>query len=75
MMHWEIYRDHISERKLREELLPSLENSCLIYLEPDPNDKRKKLVYPNIPTKKATIDQNNTEEGKGLQLEKEVIKA
>ena len=73
-LYWEEYHEHISDWKLRDQLIPSLESSGLIYLDQDPNDKRKFLVYPNYSPKKATIDQTYTEEGKGLQLENEVVK-
>ena len=44
--YWEVYHEHIADRKLREELLPALESSGLICLEADPSDRRKSLVYP-----------------------------
>lgn len=73
--YWEEYHEHISDRKLREELLPSLESAGLIYQEPDPLDKRKILTYPIYAPKQRTIEQSELKEGKGSELEKELVKA
>jgi hypothetical protein len=44
--HYSIYRKPISAEALRREILPELESAGLILQEPDPDDKRKSLVYP-----------------------------
>lgn len=44
------YREHhgraLSRKKLEDEILPSLEAAGLVIEEPDPNDRRRRLVYP-----------------------------
>ncbi|MGB6680705.1 MAG: hypothetical protein WBF08_05190 [Candidatus Bathyarchaeia archaeon] len=44
------YREHygrpLGRKKLEEEILPSLETAGLVIEEPDPNDRRRRLVYP-----------------------------
>jgi hypothetical protein len=39
-----IYGRFLPDRKLRREILPALESVGLIVLEPDPNDRRQKVV-------------------------------
>ena len=41
----EVYGRTLSERKLRLEVLPALESPGMIYEQPDPNDKRRMLIY------------------------------
>ena len=49
----------LSWRRLDREILPCLEASSLIRLEPDPNDRRRIVVYPpnldNIPQPETTL--------------------
>jgi hypothetical protein len=42
----ELYGRPLARKKLEEEILPSLESAGLIIEEPDPTDKRRRLVYP-----------------------------
>ena len=39
-----LYGRFLPDRKLRREIIPALESCGLILLEPDPNDRRQKLV-------------------------------
>jgi len=47
--HFIVYSRHIQDWQLRQELLPKMEISGVIYQEPDPSDRRKVLVYPQLP--------------------------
>jgi len=53
--HFEVYSRHLADWQLRQEIIPMLENSGLIYQEPDINDKRRLLIYP---TTSLTISQD-----------------
>jgi hypothetical protein len=44
--HSEVYGRPLNDWFLRQQVLPVLENSGLISQEPDPDDKRKMLIYP-----------------------------
>jgi len=44
--HMEVYGKPIADWQLRQEILLMLETAGLIYQEPDPEDKRKMLIYP-----------------------------
>ncbi len=44
--HLDVYGRILNDWFLRQQVLPILENSGLISQEPDPNDKRRILVYP-----------------------------
>ena len=44
--HYEVYGRFIPDWQLRQQILPMLETAGLIIQESDPNDKRKKLIYP-----------------------------
>ena len=43
--HFEVYGRMLPEWQLRREILPALEDAGLIYMEPDPNDKRRNLIF------------------------------
>jgi len=44
--HYEVYGRFLPDWQLRQQILPMLESAGLITQEPDPNDKRRYLVYP-----------------------------
>lgn len=44
--HYEVYGRPLVVWQLNREILPMLESAGLIYQEPDPDDKRRMLVYP-----------------------------
>lgn len=44
--HLEVYGRILNDWFLRQQVLPVLENSGLISQEPDPDDKRRMLIYP-----------------------------
>ena len=52
--HYKVYGRHLADWQLRQQIIPMLETAGLITQEPDPNDKRKMLVYP---TTQLTISQ------------------
>jgi hypothetical protein len=47
--YFHLYHRSLPERRLRSEILPPLEASGLTREEQDPADKRRTLVYPQIP--------------------------
>ena len=47
--HCQVYGRPMADWRLRQEILPMLEASGLIFQEKDPNDRRKLLVYPTPP--------------------------
>ncbi len=44
--HYQVYGRFLPEWQLRQQIIPMLETAGLIIQEPDPNDKRKILIYP-----------------------------
>jgi hypothetical protein len=58
--HLQVYGRVLADHTLRQQIIPMLENAGLIVQEPDPNDKRRMLIYP---TTSLTIsgDQKNSE--------------
>lgn len=44
--HYDVYGRMVDSSQLRMQILPMLETTGLIAQEPDPNDKRKILIYP-----------------------------
>jgi hypothetical protein len=65
--HFEVYGRTLSESFLRMEILPPLENSGLIYQEPDPDDKRRILVYCTTPPPNPLFPENSGRKG-GVKL-------
>jgi len=53
--HYQVYGRFIPSWQLRQQIIPMLETAGLIIQEPDPNDKRKILIYPTTP---LTISKN-----------------
>ena len=54
--HFEVYGRSLSDWRLRQEIIPMLDNAGLISQEKDPNDPRRKLIYPTLP---LTISDKN----------------
>ncbi len=44
--HFEVYRRHMADWQLRQQILPMLETAGLIVQEPDQQDRRKMVVIP-----------------------------
>lgn len=63
--YYAVYGRPLDSFQLRQQILPMLENAGLIMQEPDPNDKRKMLVYP---TANSSIpeNKNNSESDGGV---------
>jgi hypothetical protein len=59
-----LYGRFLPDRKLRREILPALESCGLIILEPDPNDRRQKLVTLTLSDSSGVgeVKQNNVGE-------------
>uniref|UniRef100_A0A7C3SS27 DUF3987 domain-containing protein n=1 Tax=Dictyoglomus turgidum TaxID=513050 RepID=A0A7C3SS27_9BACT len=68
--HFQVYGQPLDPLKLRQQIIPMWESAGLIYQKPDPNDRRKMLIYPTTP---LTIfkKQNNSELGGGVNEVKE----
>ena len=47
--HHQVYGRFIADWQLRQQIIPTLETAGLIIQEPDPNDRRKILIYPTNP--------------------------
>ena len=61
--HYEVYGRFIPDWQLRQQILPMLETAGLIIQESDPNDKRKKLIYPTaLLTISHSADSGNSEQ-------------
>lgn len=58
--HYKVYGRFIPDWQLRQQIIPMLETAGLIIQQPDPDDKRRMLIYP---TTQLTISegQNNSE--------------
>lgn len=44
--HYKVYGRHLDALNLRQQIIPALTQAGLIYEEPNPTDKRSKLIYP-----------------------------
>jgi len=61
--HFEVYGRFVPDWQLRQQILPMLETAGLIIQEADPNDKRKKLIYPTaLLTISRSADSGNSEQ-------------
>ena len=58
--HYQVYGRFIADWQLRQQIIPMLETAGLITQEPDPNDRRKMLIYPTTPLI-ISKEQNNSE--------------
>ena len=68
--HQKVYGRYLPEWQLRQQIIPMLELSGLIYQEPDPNDRRKVLIYPtNEPTTSGEIKNRELDGGVDLGIE------
>ncbi len=69
--HLKVYGRVLEDWRLRQQIIPMLENAGLIIQEPDPNDKRRMQVYPTPPPyisgdkrnseSQGGVNQNNSE--------------
>ena len=57
----------LDAQQLRQQILPILETSGLIYQEQDPSDKRKVLIFPVIHCDSAKQEEYSGDEG-GVDL-------
>lgn len=64
--HFKVYARNLNSNTLRQQILPMLETTGLIYQEQDPKDKRKYLVYP-VMTK--VEDGNNSTDTSGVKTD------
>ena len=71
--HFKIYERPLVSWKLDKEFCPMWESAGLIYQEPDPNDKRVKLIYPtsHFPLSQDESNRNNTVGDEKTEWEKE----
>ena len=47
--HFQVYGRHLAGWLLRQQIIPMWETAGLVMQEPDPDDKRKMLIYPTTP--------------------------
>lgn len=68
--HHEVYGRVLPEWQLRQQIVPMLENAGLITQDPDPNDRRRMLIYPTTP---LTISEGrrNSELNGGVEKDEE----
>lgn len=62
--HYKVYGRMLDAQQLRQQIIPVLETSGLIYQEQDPNDKRKILISPS--TFFGVQPQNNSDDECGV---------
>ncbi len=65
--HYKVYGRMLDAQQLRQQILPILETSGLIYQEQDPSDKRKVLIFPVIHCDSAKQEEYSGDEG-GVDL-------
>lgn len=63
--HYKVYGRMLDAQQLRQQIIPVLETSGLIYQEQDPNDKRKILISPS--TFFGIEPQNNSDDKCGVE--------
>ncbi|GEM_PF-1097198 len=67
--HLNVYGRVLPDWSLRQQIIPMLENAGLIQQEPDPDDRRKMLLYPTSPLTISSPTQNNSESHGGVDVE------
>jgi hypothetical protein len=60
--HYKTYGRMLDAQQLRQQIIPVLETSGLIYQEQDPNDKRKILIHPSALYGPIQAENNSDEE-------------
>lgn len=60
--HLRIYGRPLETHRLNRDILPMLENACLITQESDPDDRKSKLITPIIPPIQAQVGANRENE-------------
>jgi hypothetical protein len=67
--HYEVRHKMLSPETLKREIIPQLEIVGLIAQEPDPDDKRKLLIYPTVSTPiiSAKLRENEDESSKNYE--------
>jgi hypothetical protein len=70
--HYEVRYKMLSPETLKREIIPQLEIVGLIAQEPDPDDKRKLLIYPTVSTPiiSAKLKQNENESSKKYERDR-----
>ena len=62
--YFEVYGRALPDWLLRQQIIPMLINSGLVFEEADPNDKRKLLIYPTLTLTIVSEKQDNLKEDK-----------
>ena len=70
--HYRVYGRFIADWQLRQQIIPMLETAGLIIQEDDPNDKRKKLIYPTASLAISKKEKENNSESRGGVKNKEI---
>jgi hypothetical protein len=68
------YKRVLPDWLLRQQIIPMLENAGLIHQEPDPEDKRKVLIYPTGSLDIPPIQNNSESQGGANAAEKQDTK-
>jgi hypothetical protein len=73
--HYKTYGRMLDAQQLRQQIIPVLETSGLIFQEQDPSDRRKVLIFPSTLIGLAQPQNNSGEECgvKGVDEENEII--
>ncbi len=67
--HFKIYGRMLDAQQLRQQIIPILETSGLVYQEPDPTDKRKILIFPTVLEIPTVQNENNSGNECGVNYE------
>jgi hypothetical protein len=70
--HFDVYGRPLPDWQLRQQILPMLQTAGLIIEEPDPEDKRKMLVF--VSAASSTDEHTNSESGAGVMNTEELAK-
>jgi hypothetical protein len=70
--HYEVRHKMLSPETLKREIIPQLEIVGLIAQEPDPDDKRRLLIYPTVSTPiiSAKLRENEDENSKNYERDR-----
>jgi hypothetical protein len=71
--HYEVRHKMLSPETLKREIIPQLEIAGLIAQEPDPDDKRRLLIYPTVSTPiiSAKLRENEGENSKNYERDRD----
>jgi hypothetical protein len=71
--HYEVYGRFVPDWQLRQQIIPMWETAGLITQEPDPNDKRKMLIYPTTQLTISDSDKQGNSEQNNDNLPEDIV--